>query len=101
MTATHALTIDTAGVIQSCAVADVLRERARQDARFGEQNHSLELWLTILTEEIGEFAQEILRQRFGGATRPNPGNLRAELVQATAVALAIIECMDRNPQHYE
>lgn len=57
------------------ALADVLRERERQDATWGEQNHDPALHL-----------------RFGG---PEAEGLRTELVQATAVGLAMIECLDR------
>lgn len=74
--------------LQCSAMCDVLRERARQDAKWGVQNHSSFKWLTILTEELGEAAQEILED-------DEPAKLRHELVQVAAVALAFIECLDK------
>lgn len=76
----------------SSALADVLTERTRQDARWGEQNHDPFTYLAILIEEVGELAQAALHSRFGGSAATG---LRAEAVQAAAVALAIVESLDR------
>ena len=91
------------------ALDDVKAERARQDARFGEQNHpngtgrhfadmarearescdeefghGNGTWQHILSEEVAEaFAES------------DPVKLRAELVQVAAVACAWIEAIDR------
>jgi NTP pyrophosphatase (non-canonical NTP hydrolase) len=65
-------------------------ERHAQDAKWGEQNHDDFIWTAILTEEVGEAAQAALHAKFGGH-----GDLREELVQVAAVALAWLECMDR------
>lgn len=70
----------------------VASERFRQDAKWGEQNHDAYRWLAILTEELGEVAQAALHDEFGGK---HAGTLRAELVQAVAVGMAWIECIDR------
>ena len=78
--------------IQAQAVADVLSERERQDRKWGEQNHDPITYLAILTEEVGETAQAALEARFGKGTIEH---LREEAVQAAAVALAIVECIDR------
>lgn len=80
---------------QAEAVRAVLAERARQDAKWGVQNHSPEVWLTILGEEYGEACQAALSDRFGGNAEKLCGQLRAELVQVAAVAIAMIEWMDR------
>lgn len=91
-------------------LGEVLAERARQDERWGEQNHpdgtgqypetiSADVarmvcqsaaeggyldWLHILREEVAEaFAES------------DPAQLRAELVQVAAVAVAWIESIDR------
>jgi NTP pyrophosphatase (non-canonical NTP hydrolase) len=74
------------------AVQDVLAERQRQDAKWGEQNHDPFCYLTILMEEVGELSQAALHARFGG---PAAEGLRKEAVQTAAVALAIVECLDR------
>ena len=76
------------------ALLDVLAERVRQEEKWGEQNHNPVDYLAILMEEIGEFAKEAVEGRWGR----DPGaseNLRTEAVQAAAVALAIVEALDR------
>ncbi len=96
-------------------LAEVAAERGRQDARWGEQNHpmgtsrstwrdaqdarewcndrakaGLVTWRDILDEEVREaFAEE------------RPINLRLELVQVAAVAVAMIECLDRGKKLME
>lgn len=74
------------------ALRDVLAERKRQDMKWGEQNHDPFLYLTILGEEYGETCQAALEAKFGKGTLDA---LRAEAVQTAAVALAIVECLDR------
>lgn len=74
-------------------VEDVAIERKRQEEKWGTQHHPPETWLTILTEEIGEAAQEVLTQRFGEAAKGH-GDLREELVHAAAVIVAWIEDID-------
>ncbi len=64
----------------------ITAERTRQDAKWGS-NRDLHpyLWLTILTEEVGEVARAALGN--------DPDNLRDELVQVAAVAIAQLEAM--------
>ena len=88
----------------------IARERAAQDARWGEQNHrdgtgglsragdaesmrqwtnrqaaeGTLAWIDILEEEVAEALAET-----------DPAKLRAELVQVAAVAVAWIEAIDR------
>ena len=76
------------------AVLDVLQERNRQDRMWGEQNHDPFTYLTILLEEVGEFSEEALTLRFH-PTNGSLEDLRTEAVQVAAVALAIVECLDR------
>lgn len=78
----------------SKALDSILAERLRQDARWGEQNHDPITYLSILMEEVGEMAQAALQTRFGGK-RGGLDHLREEAVQTAAVALAIVECLDR------
>lgn len=74
---------------------DIMEERARQDAKFGEQNHDPFVWVAILDEEKGEASQALLDATFewGSATMQD---FRKELVETAAVALAMLECGDRN-----
>ena len=77
---------------------DVLEERYRQDVKWGEQNHDPITYLSILMEEVGELAQAALHARFGG---PKAAALREEALHTAAVALAIVECLDRKKWHWE
>ena len=61
----------------------VLNERLAQENKWGEQNHTDEIWLAILTEEIGEVAKAILEGT----------SITDELVQVAAVAVAWHECI--------
>lgn len=74
------------------AMVDVLAERNRQDAKWGEQNHDPFTYLAILIEEVGELGKAALHLRFGG---PEAFGVREEAVQTAAVSLAIVECLDR------
>lgn len=76
---------------------DVLIERVEQHRNWGNQSgHSNATWLAILTEEVGESAQAVLHNRFGGKHR---GTLREELVQVAAVAVAWIEAIDERGEN--
>lgn len=67
-------------------------ERERQNKKWGEQNHDDYRWLAILTEEVGELAQAILHNEFGGS---HAGTSKTELVHVAAVAVQWLECMER------
>jgi NTP pyrophosphatase (non-canonical NTP hydrolase) len=81
------------------AQGDIVREREAQDAKWGEQNHDPMAYMTILMEEVGEFAKEALHDRFhdprDGDTTGARERMRKEAVQVAAVAMAIVECIDR------
>lgn len=81
------------------AISSVIAERTRQDAKWGEQNHDPTVWMGILMEEVGELAQAVNETWFdnGEAERAKGGyhNMRAEAVQVAAVAVALVECLDR------
>lgn len=67
------------------ALEDVQHERNRQDEKWGSQRKLPNgTWLAILGEEFGESAKAILER----------SNLREELVQVAAVAVAWIEAID-------
>jgi NTP pyrophosphatase (non-canonical NTP hydrolase) len=79
----------------SQAARDAIAERARQDAKWGELNHDPFVYLAILHEESGELAQAALKARFEDQAEGARERMRAEAVQVAAVALAIVECLDR------
>lgn len=54
-----------------------------QDEKWGEQSHTHEKWLVILTEEIGEIARAVLET--------DPVSLVAEVIQAAAVCTHWLE----------
>lgn len=75
---------------------EIADERERQDAKWGEQNHAPAEWLMILGEEVGEANKAALETFFGYKNADkNYANYRAELVQVAAVAVAMIDCLDR------
>lgn len=76
---------------------EVLDERLRQDARWGEQNHDPLGWLAILAEEFGEVAAEVTKACVPpvGDRDAHLAKLRGELIQTAAVAVAFVECLDR------
>jgi phage gp37-like protein len=95
---------------------EIATERARQDSKFGAQNHDPATWVVILGEEYGEACKEVCEARFalvdaavatgdeayGLAAQLQAAHLRrlkrarTELVQVAAVAVAMIESLDRN-----
>lgn len=75
------------------AISMVLLERGRQNDKWGTQDHSNGLWLTILSEEIGEVSTEMLSMINGKAL--DHENLKKEVVQICAVALAWVESLNR------
>jgi NTP pyrophosphatase (non-canonical NTP hydrolase) len=77
------------------ALRAVWQERKRQDEKWGEQNHSPEWYYLILAEEVGEVAQAILQTRFGGE-HGGIDKIAKEVLHVAAVAVAMLECLDRN-----
>lgn len=74
----------------------VMEERARQDRKWGVQNHVDFYWLPILLEEIGELSEAILLKYNDEPERPiDPLAVRNELVEVCAVALAWLEALHR------
>jgi len=43
---------------------EVLAERVKQETKWGPQNHKPEKWLTIIVEEVGEVAKDILEKNY-------------------------------------
>lgn len=86
---------------------EVQNERRRQDEKWGEQNHDSTVWVAVLAEELGELAQAFLQRREWLAPSTHHqdvkrrvvgdmlANARNEAIQCAAVAVAIIEWIDR------
>ncbi len=64
----------------------IVIERIEQDNKWGVKDHSPEKWLSILAEEVGEAAKEIVEDK--------PHLLRGELVQIATVCVAWLEQLD-------
>lgn len=81
---------------------EIRKERKRQNKKWGEQNHEPFTYLAILGEEVGEANQAAIEaHNFGKNDKPVWDDkkltlYREELVQVAAVAVAMIECYDRN-----
>lgn len=80
---------------------EVVRERLRQDELWGEQNHAPAIWLMVLGEEVGEATRDALEawvsgSEWAGATHTRLLRYRTELIQVAAVAVAMVESLDRN-----
>ena len=91
-------------------LSEIIAERQKQDAKWGEQNHIPIEWSAILTEECGEVAKEALEYHF--YTKKNRlsdksassivwqkeklSKYRTELIQVAAVAVAMLESLERN-----
>ena len=75
-------------------------ESKRQDAKWGEQNHAPEVWLAILTEEVGELAQAILADRFDSGRDEklhdsHHDSMETEAIQIAAVCGQFVEFLAR------
>ena len=73
-------------------LTEVQEERKRQDEKWGEQDHPPCDWLMILGEEVGEANEAALEHKFGDWPIDR---YRKELIQVAAVAVAAVECLDR------
>lgn len=76
---------------------EVFFERQRQHTKWGEQNHTPIEWIPILGEEVGEVNKACLETYFkhkGADT--DYSEYRKELIQVAAVAIQMVECLDRN-----
>ena len=80
----------------SSVLQEVKNERDRQDAKWGVQNHHPVEWLSILGEEFGEVCKASCEAHFKYENGETWKNYREELIQTAAVAVAMVECLDRN-----
>ena len=82
---------------QSEIFREVVDERLRQNAKWGDRNNDPDaddnFWLKVLGEEFGEVCKTMLDN--------DPDELRKELIQVTAVAVAWLEKIATNEQNAE
>lgn len=69
---------------------DVIKERFRQNEKWGIQRHEYGYWLAILGEEFGEVCQAI-QQGSVASKETDADDLYTELIHVAAVASAIAE----------
>ena len=74
------------------AIKKVIEERIRQNQKWGypQQNTPFE-WVSILTEEVGEFAEATNDALLGSYPNGDLGKAIEEVIQVAAVAISIIE----------
>lgn len=76
------------------AMVAVFAERNRQNEKWGyPQDNTPFEWLSILTEEVGEFAEALNNALLGGDG--DLGDAIVEAVQVAAVALSIVEHLSK------
>jgi NTP pyrophosphatase (non-canonical NTP hydrolase) len=75
---------------------NIIEERKRQDEKWGIRDQHPCVWLTILSEEIGEIAKEICDSGF--KTDNLGDNYRNELIQSAAVLVAMIQNFDNEKE---
>ena len=79
---------------QEKIISKVLEERKRQDAKWGEQNHTAPVWGMIIGEEYGEMCKAI--NEFGfNPTLEKEQDIYTEAIHAMASCMAMIECIER------
>ncbi len=77
---------------QRVVLLAIATERDKQDTKWGDQKHGVYTWLAILGEEVGEANKAARHTEFGGE---EAGGLREELIQLAAVAVKMVENIDR------
>lgn len=95
-------------------LVEVYNEREKQNQKWGEQNHRPIEWIAILSEEVGEASKHALEghflhpipNMFGKDMTKKDSDLdieeyhykkyREELIQVAAVAVQMVESLDRN-----
>ncbi len=65
---------------------EIVKERARQDKKWGVQNRSDDEWNTRLCEETGEIAKAIIE---------HDDELENEIIHTIAVGVVWLECRER------
>lgn len=75
-------------------LADVARERQRQDAKWGSVSRPPLEWLAIAVEEFGEVAEIVTKGWVPPESKFDAYGYREELIQLAAVCVSAVECLD-------
>jgi len=87
--------------MQKQIIKDILKERERQDSKWGDQNHHPGLWTGLLGEEYGELCEAINETVFdNGTDKGGYENMKREAIHVAAVAVGFLECMERNKRYW-
>lgn len=74
-------------------LAEIRSERQRQEKKWGQQNHDMADYYTILGEEFGEVGKAICEHKL--QCMAPAMRIRNELIHTAAVAVAMVEAFDR------
>jgi len=75
-------------------LAEIAKERTRQDEKWGEQNHHPLLWFSIIGEEYGEMLKAFNEYSFDNDMNHFDA-MQREAIQVAASCVAMLECIDR------
>lgn len=79
---------------RAAVMTEVMTELDRQDSKWGEQNHSMHYWNTIITEEFGESAEAAFEvDTLGNYAAAK--HYTTELVHVAACAIQAAETLRR------
>lgn len=95
---------------------EIKAERQKQNEKWGQQDHSPIEWIAILSEEVGEASREAVDFHFENGLenlkkqhqiisineilKDRLSKYREELIQVAAVAVQMIESLDRNRTNF-
>lgn len=89
--------MDDSSDTMQVALEAIVKERTRQDRKWGEQNHRPEYWAGIIGEEYGELCEAINETVFNnGSSKGGYENMFREAVHTAATAIAFLEYLQRN-----
>ena len=84
------LMLTDSALVSTSTILDIIAERKNQRQKWGIQSHGINSWLMILGEEFGEACKSGNESYFREAPL---SELRKEVIQVAAVAIAIIEAI--------
>src|SRR5436190_23889669 len=78
---------------QEDVIGDVIEERERQDAMFGEQNHHPAYWIALLGKQMGQLGDKIVAREWSADRTRGNDNMREEAGQLAAVVVAFVDAV--------